>query len=94
MAVTCSYFILVSRDVYPLLLCMTLLATFGFVLDALFLPESPIWLLNQGRTKDAIKALNYIGRFNGVKTQLTTPTLFMETQQQSQADDEAAGEKD
>ena len=45
------------------------------------MPESPTWLLNQGRTKDAIKVLNFIGRLNGVTTQLSPSTLFKEAKQ-------------
>ena len=86
--IACFYFLYVSRDIVPLLIGVTVLGTLGFVLDALILPESPIWLLNQGRTKDAIQVLNYIGRFNGVKTQLPETTLFKETVYYGPADGE------
>ena len=70
---------------------MTLIGTIGLVLDVLIIPESPIWLLNHGRTKDAIQMLNYIGRFNGVKTQLPDTTIFREAQLQGPPNTETAG---
>ena len=65
-AVVCLYFLFVSRDWFPLIFGMTLLSTFALLVIVYILPESPIWLLNTGRTADAIEALNAIGKINGV----------------------------
>jgi len=67
MAVVCLYFIFVSKDWFPLIFGLTLLSTISLIIIVFILPESPIWLLNKGRTGDAIDALNKIGRINGVK---------------------------
>ena len=64
-AVVCLYFIFVSREWFPLIFGMTLLSTFALLVIVFILPESPIWLLNTGRTADAIEALNKIGEING-----------------------------
>ena len=65
-AVVCLYFTFVSREWFPLIFGMTLLSTFALLIIIFILPESPIWLLNKGRTADAIVALNEIGKINGV----------------------------
>ena len=65
-AVVCLYFIAISRDWFPLFFTMTLLSTLSYLTIVFILPESPMWLLNKGRTGDAIAALNRIGRYNGV----------------------------
>ena len=49
LAFICTYFLLISRDWFPLMLFMTMLSTVSFLVCAFLLPESPIWLLNQGR---------------------------------------------
>ena len=40
--------------------------------------ETPKWLLYQGRTKDAIRILNYIAWFNGVDYRVPKNTCFVE----------------
>ena len=49
-----------------MMIFMTILSTVSFLVCAFLLPESPIWLINNGRTKDAIEVLNKIGKWNGV----------------------------
>ena len=79
LAVVCLYFIFISRDWFPLFFAMTLLSTFSYLVIVVFVPESPIWLLNNGRTGDAIAALNSIGKFNGVGKQIPVDAIFSET---------------
>ena len=44
-AVVCLYFILVSRDWFPLMFSMTLVGSLAFVFSFVYMPESPSWLL-------------------------------------------------
>lgn len=62
-----SYFLLISRDWMPIQLATTILATCALVYAIVFIPESPHWLLSQGKTAEAIDAFNSIAKFNGVK---------------------------
>jgi len=80
-AVVCLYFITISRDWFPLFFAMTLLSTLSYLTIVFILPESPIWLLNKGRTADAIAALNKIGRYNGVEKQIPADAVFLETKE-------------
>lgn len=81
MAVVCLYFIFISKDWFPLMFAMTVMSTFALFIIMFVLTESPIWLLNMGRTRDAIDALNKIGRFNGVKNQIPIDSVFNEARQ-------------
>lgn len=63
--IICTYFLLISRDWFPLMLFMTALSTLAFIAIIFFLPESPSWLLSKGRIADAVQVFNYIGRVNG-----------------------------
>jgi len=78
-AVVCIYFVFISKDWFPLFFAMTLLSTLSYLVIVFFLPESPIWLLNTGKTSDAIAALNKIGKFNGVGKQIPADAIFSET---------------
>jgi MFS family permease len=77
-AVVCIYFIFISKDWFPLFFAMTLLSLFSYLLIVFYLQESPIWLLNTGRTSDAIAAFNKIGKFNGVKERIPEDAIFSE----------------
>ena len=72
----CIYFFLISRDWFPLMLFMTVLSTIAFIITSTLLPESPEWLLLNGRTKEAIAAFNLIGRVNGVKKRIPETAVF------------------
>ena len=78
LGIICIYFLAVSRDWFPLMFFMTLLSTAAFLVLAFVLPESPIWLINQGRTKEAVDTLNYIGKWNGVTKRLDHSVIFQE----------------
>ena len=53
-AVVCLYWMLVSRNWFPLVFVMTLLGSLAFLFAVCFMPESPSWLLIQGRQAEAI----------------------------------------
>ena len=78
LAFICTYFLLISKDWFPLMFFMTMLSTASFLVCLFVLPESPIWLLNQGRAKDAIDVLNYIGKWNGVSERIDYSVIFQE----------------
>ena len=76
LAFICTYFLLISKNWFPLMFFMTMLSTASFLFLAFVLPESPIWLINQGKTKEAVDVLNYIGKWNGVSKLLDDSVIF------------------
>lgn len=64
MAVTCIYFMNVSHNWFWLCLFFCLLSYVGTAVN-LICPESPRWHLVNGRSSEAIKALNRIAEMNG-----------------------------
>ena len=75
---SCAYFMYVGNDWYPLILGYTILGVVSFILITFLCPESPKWLLLQGRTDEAIKSLNYIAWFNRSKERIPQNTKFVE----------------
>ena len=73
----CLYFMYVSKDWYPLNFYVLLLSYISFVLTFLC-PESPRWLLVNGRTKEAIEVLNYIALWNGNSQRIPEDAQFVE----------------
>ena len=80
LAFICTYFLLISKDWFPLMLTSVLMTLVAFI-GCFFLPESPNWLLANGRVQEAIDAFNYIGRVNGVKKVIPPVTHFHEAQE-------------
>ena len=74
----CFYFIFISKDWFPLFFTMTVLATLAYLGIVFLLPDSPIWLLKQGRVEDAIAAFNQIAKVNGSKTRIPDGAIFKE----------------
>ena len=77
-AVVCLYFLLVSRDWFPLMMTMTALCTLALLFAAWYMPESPTWLLSKGRVSEAIDSFNQIGRINGAKKLIPANATFVE----------------
>jgi hypothetical protein len=75
------YFTLISRNWFGLFLSTSILGAVGNVI-MLFMPECPGWLLQHGRKKDAIIALNQIAKINGSKTKIPFDIVFLEEQSQ------------
>ena len=63
---------------------MTVLNTVSLVFAYLFIPESPSWLLAQGRVAEAINSFNAIGKINGVKSLIPSTALFKEASSEKQ----------
>lgn len=63
---------------FPLFMTFYVLAAVGFVGVILFCPESPKWLLLQGRQKEAIRVLNYMASVNRMPDRISEDTEFIE----------------
>ena len=74
----CLYFVLASREWFPIMMVTTLLSTLALLILIVVLPESPIWLLQKGRQQEAIDALNLIGWINGVSKRIPSNAQFIE----------------
>jgi hypothetical protein len=79
LAALCLYFLFVGRNTQAFLYFTTAIGFLSLTL-AFLLPESPRWLLMQGRTEEAIKSLNYIAKFNGSKNRIAPDAQFVEAQ--------------
>jgi hypothetical protein len=79
LAVSCFYFQFISREWYGLYLTMTIIGTISYFILVLVIPESPRWLLVQGREQDAIKAFNTIAKLNFSKNRIPLQAQFAET---------------
>ena len=64
MAIVCIYYMTVSRNWLWLCLFFTIISYIASF-TILLCPESPRWHLVNGRTSEAIKALNHIAEMNG-----------------------------
>ena len=62
--VTGAFYILVARDWFTIY-AINVGVSYTALLLAFICPESPRWLLCNGRVEDAIKAINYIAKVNG-----------------------------
>jgi hypothetical protein len=49
---------------------MTSIGTLSFLIVLLLVPESPKWLLINGRKQEAVEALNKIAKINGVDSKI------------------------
>ena len=74
-----TYLLCISRNMMPLILTMTSLAALALLIAVILIPESPSWLLSQGRVNDAIDSFNQMARVNGVKARIPQGSTFHET---------------
>lgn len=72
------YYLLISRDWWPLIQVYFCVHIFGYILVTALCVESPKWLLFQSRRKEAIDALNYIAKVNRSKFRISASTQFTE----------------
>lgn len=71
-------FMFVTPNWAPLYLAFYIIGITGFLFIVLLCPESPKWLLLKGRQKEAIRALNYIARFNMSPNRISEDAEFIE----------------
>lgn len=79
MAISCLFFILISRHWFWLYFTMTLLGTISYTVIMLTVPESPRWLLLNGKKQEAINAFNKICRINGCLDFIPENAEFIES---------------
>ena len=73
------YFLFISKDWAPLFYTLYFFAIVSNLIVAIVCPESPMWLLLQGKRQEAIKVLNYMAWFNGSKNRIADDTEFVES---------------
>lgn len=78
LAVTSLYFLYVSRLWLYLYLFLTLCATIALLILMFVIPNSPKWLLIQGKKSEAIEALNKIAAINGSANRIPIDAEFVE----------------
>ena len=76
----CLYFLLISRNWFPIMLVCVIMSILSWICCLFLLPESPGWLLAQGRTQEAIAVFNLIGRVNGVNRKIPDYAIFTESE--------------
>jgi len=64
---------------------MNVLSTVGMLFALVFIPESPHWLISQGRVEDAIDAFNKIAKLNGVSTLIPAGATFQEALEKAES---------
>ena len=79
MAVVGFYFLMISKDWFPLMLFTSVLSTVSLILAWIFIPETPSWFISQGRVSDAITALNSIAKMNGSSKRIPANAVFEES---------------
>lgn len=81
---TCLFYMFVSKNwvILPAIFCC--LSVVALIL-AYFCPESPRWLLVNGRSKEAIVELNKFASINGSKTTIPSHAVFVEDPNSIQA---------
>lgn len=71
------YYLCISRDWYWLCLAMLAVSVLATALTPLC-PESPRWLLINGRRQEAIAELNWIAKLNGRSARISNDVIFVE----------------
>ena len=68
----------ITPDWAPLFRTLYYLSLVGFVMSLILCPESPKWLLLQGRQKEAIRVLNKIAGLNLSQNRIPEDAEFIE----------------
>ena len=66
-AIAGTFFLLIDLDVFPLYVIIVTTSTTAYLMIMILNLETPMWLLHNGKTQEAINVLNYIAWFNGVE---------------------------
>jgi hypothetical protein len=77
--VSCAYFAFVSKYWFDFYFVTTVWGTIAYIICLVGIPESPTWLLSKGRDADAIKAFNFIARFNFTSNRIPDDAKFAES---------------
>ena len=88
--VLCSFYLLVSRDWLPIYSFYVYAGCLALLVQGAFLPESPRFLLINGRKQEAVAALNRISSLNGASHRFTTDDVFAEEEAEEPAGEPAA----
>ena len=68
--------ILIVRDVVAIVEFVTVAQVWCMVLYLLLIPESPKWLMMNGKITEGISVMNYIAKFNGAKERIPNNAEF------------------
>ena len=77
-AIAGGFFLFIALDVYPLYIGTVISSATAYLIILFFNLETPMWLLHNGKTKEAISVLNYIAWFNGVEYRVPNDAAFIE----------------
>jgi MFS transporter, SP family, xylose:H+ symportor len=77
MVIVCIYYLAISRDWIYINIVMTVVSYIAWFLIP-FCPESPRWLLVNGRKAEAIEVLNYMAKANGSSYRIPITADFVE----------------
>ena len=80
-AIAGMFFLFIELDVYPLYAITVTTSTLAYLFVMVLNLETPMWLLLNGKTGEAIKVLNFIAWFNGVEHRVPEDTIFIEVEQ-------------
>ena len=76
--ITGVFYLVFSRDWFTIYLINIIMSVSALVM-AFICPESPRWLLYNGRVDEAIEAINYMAKFNGSSEKIPLDATFQET---------------
>ena len=77
-AIAGAFFLFVDLDVFPLYVTVVSISTVAYLTIMILNLETPMWLLHNGKTKEAISVFNYIAWFNGVEHRVPEEAQFIE----------------
>mmetsp|Transcript_23226 Transcript_23226/g.28795 ORF Transcript_23226/g.28795 Transcript_23226/m.28795 type:complete len:122 (+) Transcript_23226:453-818(+) len=71
------FFLSISREWKLLMYPFFAAGALGYIIVTLMVPESPQWLLLQGRKAEAIESLNYIAKVNRSNNRISQDVNFV-----------------